>query len=288
MEFCYTFSWGNTVDFINSQFFSSMTGALAGAFAGAIAAHSISTKARRREEVEGQIRAVNAAIMSAFMVCNSMLSWKGQQIAKMHRSFLDERARYEASFEVPGCAAPDHFEMDLEFMSLPHVPMEVLSKQAYEKLNLRGRPLGLVSATSNALSMLQTRVELRNSLIGQFRMVFPSMSEKEKLDHYFGFPLADGSVHKEYADCINGINEYANDVIFFSSLLCEDLGKYGNDLRRAYVNKYRRDIEEISVMHFDTPVAKNLMPDPKIYCDWLTMFGSLPTSPKKPWYRRIL
>jgi hypothetical protein len=165
MEFCYAFSWSNTVDFINSQFFSSMTGALAGAFAGAIAAHSISMNARKREEVEGQIRAVNAAIMSAFLVCNSLLSLKGQQVAKMHKTFLDEKARYEASLGVPSGAAPAHFGMDLEFMSLPHVPMEVLSKQAYEKLNLRGRPLGLVSATSNALTMLQTRVEFRNSLI---------------------------------------------------------------------------------------------------------------------------
>lgn len=287
MEFCYAFSWESATSFINSQFFSSMSGALAGAFAGAIAAHSIATGARRREDAEGQIRAINAAIMSAFLICNSMLSIKRQQVLTMHKKFHEERARYEQSLAAPAGTIIPPFEMDMEFVGQPHVPIDVLGKQVYEKMNLKGRALGLVPAISNALSMFQSRAELRNKLIEKYKEDFKSMGQKERLDHYFGFPLAGGSVHREFADCLDGINSYTNDVIFFSSLLCQDLAKHGNEIRDSYVKKYHRDIEQISSMNFDTPKAKDLMPSPEDYADWLTMFASLPKKSKKPWYWRF-
>lgn len=275
------------VTFINSQFFSSMSGALAGALAGAIAAHRISTSAKRREEVEAQIRAVNTAIMSAFLICNSLLSLKKQQIAKMHKTFTRERTRYEASLTAPAGSGPFRFEMDLEFMNLPLVPIEVLTKQAYEKLNLRGRPLALVSAISGSLALLQTRVALRNSLIERFRSEFHFLQQEEKLNIYFGLPLSDGSLSKEYADCMEGINDYANDVIYFASLLCSDLGEYGNTIRDEYIKKHGKKVEKINVMIFDKPEAKALMPASENYADWQNMFGALPETQKKPWYKRL-
>lgn len=289
MEFCYMFSWNGVIGFINSQFFSSMWGALLGAFAGAFAAHSMSVNARQREELEGQIRAVNSAITAAFLICNTLLSVKKQQITTMHKTFLDEKTRFEACLKDPTHADTRIFGLDMEYLHMPQVPAELLYRQAYEKLDLRGRQLGLVSALSNSLSLLQRYFELRNSLLDRFRETLLPLPEEIKLAHYFGIPTPDGHIHKEYADALEGINQEANNAIFFSSQLCSDLVMHGNVLRDNYVKKYRKEIEKISAPNFDTPEAKGLIPDSKEYESWLTMFVSLPLpqNPHQPWYMRF-
>lgn len=285
MKFCYSFSWDAFIAFLNSQFFSSMAGALAGAFAGAIVAHRISTNARLREEIEDQVRATNAAITAAFLICNSLLSIKKQQVAKMHGDFQKDKARFESSLLAPAGTGTHHFDMDLEFMSLPPVPIEALTKQAYERLNLKGRPLALVASLSSTLVLLQTRVEFRNALINRYRVLFPTLPEIEKLKTYFGLPLAGGSVSKEYSDSVEGIHSYTDDVIYFSSLLVSDLVAHGEALRARYIKRFGANIDKISRMSFDNPEAKALMPNPENYKDWQAMFGSFPEEPKKSWLR---
>lgn len=261
MELWYWFSWDVFVVFLNSQFFSSMAGALAGAFAGAFVAHRISTNARLREEIEAQVRATNAAIMAAFLICNSLLSIKKQQVANMHSDFQKDKARFESG-AGPGT---HNFHMDLEFMSLPPVPIEALTKQAYERLNLKGRPLALVASLCSTLALLQSGVEFRNALINRYRVLFPTLSEVEKLKTYFGLPLAGGSVSKEFSDSVEGIHNYTDDVIYFASLLVSDLAAYGESARAQYVRKFGPNIDKISVMSFDNPEAQALMPNPENY-----------------------
>lgn len=287
MEVCYAFSMDAFVAFINTQFFSSMAGALAGAFFGAVAAHSISMNSREKSSLEEQLKSTNAGIMSSFLICNSLLSMKKQQVAEMYKDFCQKRMEYRAALANPVPGSVLSFEADLKKLRMPLVPMEVLATQAYEKLSLRGRPLGLVSAISNALSSLEESLSVRDQIIEQYKRFHPSVDDKTKIDFYFGLPLPDGSVSTEYADSLEGINQYTNDAIFFSALLCKDLEKYGNKLRDRYIKKYGGEVEVVSSLKFDEAESLGLMPNEKDYENWLGIFGELSPVVKRPWYKRI-
>lgn len=284
--FCYKFSGDALLAFINSQFFSSMAGALAGAFAGAMAAHSISTKARIRDELKGQIRATNSAITSSFLISNALLTFKKQHVADMWWTFQAEKQKYSQILNNPASNTTFHFEADLKTIHAPHVPMEVLSRQAYENLSLKGRPLGLVAAIENALASLAESILVRDRVIEQYKHFPPDMDEKKMIDFYFGLPFSRGSVNTEYADSLGGISQYVDDAIFFSSLLCKDLEKYGNDVRDKYLKRYGGEIEIINSVE-NIPEYAHLMPDQASYESWLRMFSQVPVESKRPWYRRF-
>ncbi len=205
----------------------------------------------------------------------------------MHSDFQKDKSGFESWLLAPAGPGTPKLDMDLEFMSLPPVPIEALTKQAYERLNLKGRPLALVESLSSTLALLQSMVDFRNALINRYRVLFPTLSEVEKLKTYFGLPLAGGSVSKEFSDSVEGIHKYTDDVIYFASLLVSDLAACGESVRARYVRKFGPNIDKISVMSFDNPEAQALMPNPENYKDWQAMFGSLPEEPKKPWFRAL-
>ena len=259
--------------FANSQFLSSIMGALAGAFAGALAAHKIGTNAKKREDIELEIRAVNLAISAAFLTCNSVLGMKNQHIKEMYEKYFSEKDRYIKTLNNPPQAGqPIHFDTDLKALHMPFVPFDDAIQNIQDRISINGRPLALLSAIANSLNTLRSCLEYRNQLIEKSKSMFPNLSEQDKLNYYFGLPLKGGSVNQEYSDTIEGVSQYADDVIFFSSLLCSDLNKYGEQLRDLYIKKYGRKITKITRPDFNTEKSKDLMPGPDQYEDWMTMF----------------
>lgn len=288
MDFCgYVFSLSALEAFLNTQFVSSLLGALAGAFAGAIAAHRISENAREKKEMEDQIRATNAAIMSSFITCNAFLVLKKQQVAEMYKVFLEKRTEYEKCLKAPPSGATFYFEADLRIIQLPVVPIDVLKTQAYEKLNLRGRPLGLVAAIANAMASLEGAISVRDAVVEHYKRL-PAGLEKVKTDFYFGFPLPSGSTSTEYADAMEGIHQYTDDIIFYCSMLCSDLERYGNAVRQKYLEKHNAKIDVISSLNFDKASSLGLMPSQAAYEDWLSSFGELPNVSKTSLWSRLL
>jgi len=283
-KFIYEFQNENLYALLNSQFFSTILGALGGAFAGAFAAHKIALNTKKREEIEKEIRAVNVAISSAFLICNSILSLKNQHLEQLYKGYMGGRKVFENALK----STPDvalQFDMDLRTLDMPHIPIELLEMNGYEKITLRGRPLALISTLSTSIDTMRSSLNRRNKVIENFKSLLPTISQKEKLDYYFGFPLTDGSVDQEYLDTTEGLYQYADDVIFFSSLLCEDLRKHGNKLRNIYKKLHGKKIDKISGFHFDTPQAKAIWPNQDNYKDWLKMFFE--QEKKKSWYERI-
>jgi hypothetical protein len=282
-EFVYEFKMLDFYNLLNSQFTYSILGPLAGAFAGAIAAHKIASSAKKRESIENEIRAVNVSISTAFLICNSMLSLKKQHIESLYKSYMQDRENYANPLANPPNGGVIQFETNLKTIPLPHTPIAVLETNVYERVIIKGRPLALVSTIANSLDQLSSSLKQRNIIIDNFKIIFQNMPEKDKLDHYFGFPLPDGSVHQEYLDTLQGLYQYTDDVIFFSSLFCEDLKKHGNKLIQKY-NKKKIDL--ITGFDFDTPEAKEIWPDEDQYSNWLGMFVEVKEKPR--WYKRIL
>ena len=84
--------------------------------------------------------------------------------------------------------------------------------------------------------------------------------------YYFGLTLPTGHTNQEYSDVIEAIHSYIDDVIFFSSLLCDDLIEYGNKLRsrERYLETNAPKVNEVN---FSTPIASKLIPPKSNYLD---------------------
>jgi hypothetical protein len=270
---------------LNSQFTSSVFGALLGAFAGAYTAHRIASSSKRREEMEVHIRSVNVAISTSFLICNSALSLKKQHINGLYKNYIEDRARYEDALANPPKDRVIEFGNDLKILHMPYMPIEILEKTAYEKISLKGRPLALISTIANSIETLRTSLDYRNNLIENFKLLFPTIPEMRALEHYFGFPFSDGSVNQEYLDSMKGIYQYTDDVIFFSSLLCDDLKSHGEALRKSYKKSYGKKVDQITEFEFKTPKSLEIWPNNSDYKDWMDMFVECKKGRK--WYRRI-
>ncbi len=284
-QYIYEFELGSAYNLMNSQFISSVVGALTGAFFGAYAAHKIGTNARKRELLEAQLRSTNVAISSAFLTCNSVLGLKGQHVKSLYEDHIAERARFETTLKNPPASGQIHFAMDLKTLHMPFVPFDDVLRTIQEQVNVRGRPLALVSAIQNSLASLRESLVYRNKLIDQFKSNFQRVPEQQKLEIYFGLPLPDGSVNQEYPDTLKAISNYTDDVIFFSSLLCSDLVAHGEKIRAQYRAAFGRHLDKTTSPDFKTEKADKLMPDEKEYKDWLTMFQEHPK--EQAWLKRV-
>lgn len=284
-KFIYEFEPESVYRLMNSQFISSVIGALAGAFAGAIAAHRIGTSAKRRELLEAQFRSTNVAISSAFLTCNSVLGMKGQHIKSLYESYVTEKERFATTLQNPPKNGQIHFPMDLKTLHMPFVPFDDVSRVIQEQVNVRGRPLALVSTIQNSLTSLRESLVYRNKLIEQFKFNYQGVPEQQRLEIYFGLPLPNGNVNQEYSDTLQAISQYTDDVIFFSSLLCSDLVAHGENIRTQYRRAFGRHLDKTTSPDFNTEKAEKLMPDKKEYEDWLTMFQEHPK--EQSWLKRM-
>lgn len=277
MELCvYIPGAEEIIAFLNSGFTTSLFGALLGAWAGAWAAQRITERIKDKEQLVGQIRAANSAIMSAFVICNVILSLKKQHTQGLYNNFCKQKEalqHHHAGLATGTIAAGTPFEFQADFRSLPMplVPIDTLKVQAYEKLSINGRPLALVSSLVGALDSLRSSMHLRNELIDRFKNLSPAeMALLPAL--YFGLPYGGGHVSTEYSDSVNAIRLYTDDVIFFGHLLCKDLEEYGNQVSNEYESRFRKKTIKVNSANFDIATAENLLPDEKDYADWLRAF----------------
>jgi hypothetical protein len=271
---------------LNSQFMSSVLGALAGAAVGALTAQKIALKSKDKEALENQIRAINITISCSFLICNSALAMKKQHIDSLYKVFQSDREKYEKCLKNPPQGQVVNFQTDLKTLHMPNLPIGVLEDTVYNKITIKGRPLALVPTLSNSVSALKSSLDYRSELIGNFKIMFPSISQKEGLDYYFGFPLPDGSVHQEYSDIVDAVYHYLDDVIFYSGKLCEDFNSHGSELRDIYVRRYGKKIENITKFDFGTPEAVAIWPDEQRYESWLSMF--LEPEAEQPWHKKLI
>jgi len=151
---------------------------------------------------------------------------------------------------------------------LPKIPLDLLNEQVYQKMNLNGRPVTATAQIDNTIASLESAIETRDSVIQMIRRS-PGMSEVEKANLYFGFPLPDGALSTEYADALKGISTYVDDVIFFSKLLCDDLLEHGQKNRGRFKELYREEPPEVNKVDLSPAEAKGLMPDEEQYAHWL-------------------
>lgn len=256
---------------LNSNFTVSLVGALAGAYAGAIAAQRIVEHSKAREEALQEMRNVNAAIMAAFTICNTTLGLKKQLVGPMFTRFVTAKKEFLSFVEQRSTGqrqgnTPYTLEADFQTFMIPALPIDTLKSLIFDKVNAHGRTLALISLIDNAAAGLRQTSANRDDLIAMFKANPPPPDVLPFL--YFGEKLPSGDSHREYADIVEVVHSYTDDLIFFSADLCDELVKYGRALRDAFLKRFRKGAPNIIVPDFEGPRRAGLFPKDENYSSW--------------------
>lgn len=268
--------WEGTKSLANANFTTALLGSLAGAFAGAYVAQRIAERHKERDELLRELRSTNAAITLAFTVCNSLLSLKRQHLRDMlstfeaERNALLEHKRKRDIGQIQGNAA---YRFRADFRNLPTtvLPTDTLRDTVLSKVSAHARPLSLVASIVEYSALLNGAIVKRNELSLRFRSLVESQ-DPDVPARYFGLPYQGGHIDAEYSDALLGIGNYADDVIFYSYLLCQDLFQHGTALRKRFEARHGSGAPKVSEVKFDEAKASGLLPDESHYKSWMTAF----------------
>ena len=264
-------SWQDIKVFFDSTFFIAITGSLAGAFAGAYGAYRIAKKSKYREELLTEIRYTNATIMVALSMFNTLLSMKRQHVRPLKKDYDAKRkaclAHIDKQRDKKGEKDTYEFEADLESLSMPHLPVNVLQQHLYEKLSLTGRPLIVIMVLNQSMHGLREAFDGRNQWIKSNKA--NDLKAFEPL--YFGLPLSGGHIDQVYPNLIDAIYTQTDDGLFFSSLLCKDLVNYGDKIVAQFKKEFGKGAPKINIPVLDKPEIEELMPDSDEYAEWENM-----------------
>jgi len=110
----------------------------------------------------------------------------------------------------------------------------------------------------------------REELVMAFRN--HSIPQEEVPHYYFGIKTDSGVTNRDHPEILHAINEYTDDCIFFSSLLCDDLTAHGRRLRAVYVKSFGKGAPEIAFADFSAGRASGTIPSESKYSEWLKGF----------------
>lgn len=260
---------------LNSDFAIAFLGGLTGAVGGALGAQRIVERTRKREELLRELRYTNAAIMVSFSVCNAALSLKKQHVKPMREEFIDAKAKlqeFKAKRQAGKVSSTTEFEVKLDMRTYPApvVPLESLKHMVFQEISVTGRPLALVAVIEQSLIGVTKAIAKRDLMIQKFAS--GAIPENLRVNFYFGLALPGGHRNEEFADLVEAVYSYVDDIAFFSSQLCVDLMEHGKSVRAALLKKSRKQVPKVSEVDFTNARASELMPLSSRYLDWLNAF----------------
>lgn len=268
-------------NFLNSNVAIAFVGGLTGAFGGALGAQRIVESTRKREERLRELRYTNAAIMVSFSICNAALALKKQHVQPMREAFHDSKQKlqeFKAKRQAGEVAGTAEFElkMDMRTYPAPVVPLESLKHIVFQEISVTGRPLALVAVIEQSLIGITAAIAKRDLMIQRFAR--GEIPEKLHVNFYFGLPLPGGHRNEEFADLVEAVYSYVDDIAFFSSQLCMDLMKHGAAIRAALLKRSRKQVANVSDVDFAAARKSGLMPPESQYQNWLNAFIEKPTT----------
>ena len=291
-------------DFLNTNF----SAALFGAFAGAYGAFIFAKWQRQHEEIRKEIQATNAAIMLSHDIANAYFSFKKQFVLKLKKdfdfgkdSFLETKKHAVTSRErepfgyfwiankLNGtqikASTPLILDIvfDLNTLSTFFVPTEILQDYVFQKITLNGKPLHLATTLMRTVESLSSSLDQRSKLIEQFSNSASTTDVAAKAHWYYGLPDGSGVVNTRFSDNLEAIFETTDDCIQYSQMLGEELRKHGLRLKRTSKKLSKIHINEIQ---YQKAKDNGLLPDPKKYSDWDTMYVE-PKKPEKWWKQKL-
>jgi hypothetical protein len=272
-------SWNNIKTFLNSHFFTAVSGSLAGAFAGAYIAQRIAKRNKNRDELLLEIRNTNSAISLSLNICNSLIKTKKQNIKPLKDEFSKSKAEINevmqkiqtGEIERNSLSHKFTFKYNLQFLPVPWLPTDALQNQIFEKISIGNRPFSAFISLLESTRLLQESIKNRNQLIEQYK-VNSEPENPEFYKRYFGLPYGTGHVDLVYLNLIDNLYSYCDDAIFFSHLLCTDLIKSGEALSTKFKQKFGNKAPSITTVDFTKSIVDGLIPSNEVYINWLNCF----------------
>ncbi|HVZ45696.1 MAG TPA: hypothetical protein VHA82_17950 [Ramlibacter sp.] len=208
-------------------------------------------------------------MMVVFTIANTALGMKSQLVKPMVDRFRADLEAFRHHAATPkghgALKATFSFEADLQEFFAPSFPVDTLKMLVFDRISALGKALSLVVQIENASLGLYRSVEERRSLISSFKL--RPMDDAWAL-RYFGEKLPSGHTHREFADLVDVIASFTDDVIYFSGSLIEELLAHGQVLHNAFSRAYGEGAPKVSSPDFSGPKKSGLYPSAADYEAW--------------------
>lgn len=262
------------------QFTSLIVGTLLAAFMGTWGAQAIAERNKRKEDLLKEIRNTNAAIMTSHSIWNVMYVLRKDHVQFLRDIFYCDRDKVNSHIQNRNLGKTNkiyEFLGDYRDLSLAKMPTDILQNKIFDSLSITGRPLALATTLSQVIHCLKRAFKKRNKLIASQK---GTSSPEERAKLYFGLIIDGKSLDRTYPDIIEAIYNYIDNAQFFTQLLCEDLILHGEVLTKKFKEDFGDTPPTISRPEFND-ADPALMPDKKLYSDWLTKFVKANVRPNR-------
>jgi hypothetical protein len=169
---------------------------------------------------------------------------------------------------------------DLQTLTPPKMPAELLERCVFEKITIRGRALASAVDLIGAIDGLEKSIKYRNDLIAEIQKLSP-VPPKLLAEKYLALKNEDGIIDEKFRASLTAIVNQTDDCIFFSQILADDLLTYGKRFRRKHSIGLRLGLPKLQQADWSVAKAHGLIPPAKLYASWLSGFKER----KSPWKR---
>lgn len=252
----------------DSNFGSSLIGALVGAFAGARAAQSTGDRSAERQETVTELRNTHVAIVLAVSAVNNGLALKRQLLKPLLDEYEEGRKSFETYVAHGNKAIQFSLQMDLQLFPMPAIEAAELKRLVLQDLSVSDRTLSLVSEIDAAARGLQSCIDTRARIVGEFRDM---KDRSEVLFRYFGLKSESGNRDMVYAHALAHAGQYLDDAIFYAFTLSKDLLLHANRLHKR-AKRLGAVVARPHAVDFSEAEATGEIPPDSAYEGWLKGF----------------
>lgn len=258
------------------NFASQLVASLAGAYFGAAFAFRLSERGKKKESLEAELEAVNAAIYRCHSAFNAFANLKQQYAVSLKEAYDQERLRvveHKARVDAGGSVEP--LGVSFDFRTLNSLRIDTLKLRAcvLDATRVKRRARSMISALADTAETVNQLILDRNRFVEAQRTL--QVPDSVRVALVYGLPVDGRRTDTSYGDYVSGILSSTDDCIYFSSTLCKDLGSYGDEVRHKLV-KLSDEVSVVTKLDYST-VAPGIMPDLKNYQTWENGF---PVPPK--------
>ena len=257
----------------NLTLFMPFAYALSGAAIGAFGSQFFAARNKARDDLMKEVRSANAACTIAYSMTDSFIGMKRDIVKPIVDGFRANKERAEVSFRnfIPGVSSPVNIPFDLSTFTPLRTPSSHLQDMVYKGISAPVRAISAMTVLDRTVAGLHDFHVARNALCDEFRVQKPSPDAHA----FFGIKRGDAT-DARHSHLIDSIETYTNDAIFLSKLLGDDLRKYASDLKVQLPKRLQAKAPIITSADFSK--AADILPDPKKYEHWQTMFVSIKKS----------
>ena len=246
-----------------------------GAYFGAWGAQKIIESQKGRAESLKDLNNLNVAITLSYNICNALINSKKQFIRDLKRKYEEEKAQLAQHSQGIKAgtvlkAAPFKAAFNLQTLPVPKLPLESLGSILFDRLALPSGFITVYSTLNLTCDSLWLSIDRRNELIEIYKA-----RGGPTLEEYFGLLDSTGRINEDYPSLVNAIYSQTDNAIFFSHLLCNELGQYAKSAEGNFKKSYGSGAPKVVMIDWSIAEAGGLLPNAGGFQEFLAMFKEM-------------